>query len=141
MMKSERGSTTPLLIFYCFLGLTVIALIVAATSLYIERKRLFALADGAALAATEQFQLRNVSFEAGEIHIRLQSADVWAAANSYVADAHTVLDGVRIVRAESPDGTSARVELSSVWRPPIVGELFPWALTLRVTSTARTAFG
>lgn len=140
-MRSERGSTTPLLIFYCFLGLSVIALIVAATSLYTERKRLFALADGAALAATEQFSLADLRYDGSSLRSQLRSSEVASAAASYLADANTSLRDARIVNAFSPDGSSARVTVAAQWVPPILGELFPWSLPLQVTATARTAFG
>ena len=44
----ETGSTLLLTIFYCFLGLSIVLVVVSATTLYLERKRLFTVADGAA---------------------------------------------------------------------------------------------
>ena len=50
-LAADEGSTLPLVIFFGFLGLLVVLLVTAATSLYLEKKRLFTLADGAALVA------------------------------------------------------------------------------------------
>lgn len=46
----DDGSTLILTVFFAGLTLTVILLVVATTSLYLERKRLFTVADGAVLA-------------------------------------------------------------------------------------------
>ncbi|MHB1235234.1 MAG: Tad domain-containing protein, partial [Microbacteriaceae bacterium] len=45
----EEGSTLLLTIFYGCLSLVLILIAIAATSLYLERKRLFTVADSAAL--------------------------------------------------------------------------------------------
>lgn len=137
-VRDERGSTIPLLIFYCFLGLSVIAVVVAATSLYIERKRLFTLADGASLAATENFSIAQITRDGDSLNVHLSDEQVRRAASAYLqatgqAEAH-------IVSALSPDGKSARVTISASWSRPILGELIPWRLPLQVTSTARTVF-
>ena len=50
-LASDRGSIMPLTVFFAFLSLALILVVVAATSLYVERKRLFTLADGAARVA------------------------------------------------------------------------------------------
>ena len=47
---AEEGSILPLAIFYGVLCIAVVLLVSSATSLYLERERLFALADGAAIA-------------------------------------------------------------------------------------------
>ena len=60
-IRDEDGSTLPLIIFYAALSLALILLVVAATSLYLERKRLFTLADGASLVGAESFSLGDVS--------------------------------------------------------------------------------
>ncbi|MCC6269748.1 MAG: hypothetical protein IT190_00550, partial [Microbacteriaceae bacterium] len=60
LKNDDRGSMLPLTIFYGFLSTVLILLVVAATSLYLERKRLFTLADGAALVAAEAFELDDV---------------------------------------------------------------------------------
>ncbi|MDO9591011.1 MAG: pilus assembly protein TadG-related protein, partial [Microcella sp.] len=53
--RDDRGSILPLIAGFGALALAVVLLVSAATSLYLDRTRLFTLADGAALAAAESF--------------------------------------------------------------------------------------
>ena len=84
-LRDERGSTLPLTIFYGFMSLVLILLVVAATSLYLERKRLFVLADGAALVGAEAFALDDVTATASGWRPTLETPDVAAAVSAYVA--------------------------------------------------------
>ena len=43
----DEGSILPLILVYGMLGLALTLVVASATSLYLERKRLFTLADGA----------------------------------------------------------------------------------------------
>jgi hypothetical protein len=83
-LESEAGSLLPLTIFYGFLSLVLILLVVAATSLYLERKRLFTLADGAALVGAEAFALDEVSVTAGAPRPTLRSEEVRSAVAEYL---------------------------------------------------------
>ena len=74
--SEEEGSSLILIIFAGLIGLAVILGTVAATSLYIERKRLFTVADGAALAAAEAFNLDDVQVVNGHASITLTSSAV-----------------------------------------------------------------
>jgi hypothetical protein len=137
--REETGSTLILTMFYCFLGLMVILVVAAATSLYIERKRLFTLADGAALAGAEGFSLNDVTVDGDRLIVRLSSADVRTAVGAYLADAGSGrFDDLEVVEATSPDGTSATVTLRSVWRAPVATDLLPVAIPIEVTATARS---
>ncbi|MEO5920555.1 MAG: pilus assembly protein TadG-related protein, partial [Pseudolysinimonas sp.] len=60
-LRDEHGSTLPLICFYGALALLVTLIVASATSLYLERKRLFTLADGAALVGAESFELDEVA--------------------------------------------------------------------------------
>lgn len=137
----DDGSTLVLTIFYGFLSLVLILMVVAATSLYIERKRLFTLADGAALAGAEAFALGSVENGANGMRPGLGSPDVATAARAYLADApHSGLEGVRVTRAASVDGQSATVSLAAWWRPPVLTLLIPEGLPIEVTAVARSVF-
>lgn len=57
----ERGSTLLVTIFYGVLALALILTVTLATSLYLERKRLFTLADAAALAGAEAFSAGSIT--------------------------------------------------------------------------------
>lgn len=129
-----------MLIFGCFVGLSVIVLVIAATSLYIERKRLFSLADGAALASCESIALDHVRFDGVRLQVVLDDALVAERVNRYLGASQISPSEASVVSARAPDSKSARVTLATVWRPPIIGELFPVQIPLRVTATARTAY-
>jgi uncharacterized membrane protein len=155
-MPGEDGSTLILTIFYGFLALVLILLVVAATSLYLERKRLFTLADGAALAGAEAFPLESVVVgapEAGEpgaptaenglgaVRPELAPADVAAAVADYLdAAPHGTFEDLTVTRATSVDGQSATVSLSAWWRPPVLTLVVPDGVPIEVTAVARSVF-
>ncbi|MGO4104861.1 pilus assembly protein TadG-related protein [Leifsonia sp. YAF41] len=138
---ADAGSTLLLTIFYGFLATVLILTCVAATSLYLERKRLFTLADGAALAGAEAFDLDDVTVEAGELRARLESSRVEQAAEEFLtATPQAGFDDLTMVSAASPDGRSATVSLRSTWRPPVLALLLPAGIPLEVTAVARSVF-
>lgn len=140
-LRDEDGSTLLLTIFYGFLALVLILLVVAATSLYLERKRLLSLADGAALVGAEAFALDAVALTPQGPRPTLHSADVADAVDEYLrAVPGNNLEQVTVVRAESVDGESATVELSAEWRPPLVSLLVPDGIRIEATSMARSVF-
>ena len=131
----------PLTIFYGVLSLVLVLIVVAASSLYLERKRLFTLADGAALAGAEAFDLDEVLATATGWRPSLESADVENAVTGYLATAPTAtFTALHLERAETVDGRSATVELSAYWRPPVLTLLLPEGLRLEVTAVARSVF-
>lgn len=141
-LPAEDGSTLILTIFYCCVSLVLILGVAAATSLYLERKQLFTLADGAALAGAEAFPLEAVRMTAAGVRPDLRSADVADAVRDYLASApHAAFDGLRVSRALSVDGQSATVSLSAYWRPPVLALLLPAGIPLEVTAVARSVFG
>ncbi|WEO78454.1 pilus assembly protein TadG-related protein [Cryobacterium sp. SO2] len=140
-VQGEEGSTLLLTIFYGFLALVVVLIVVAATSLYLERKKLFTLADGAALAGAESFALDAVAIDSGELHAALTTPEIRAAATAYLAAApHPELESVTLTRAETVDGQSATVSLRAWWRPPVLTLFVPDGLPVEVTAVARSVF-
>ncbi|MEO7375004.1 MAG: pilus assembly protein TadG-related protein [Terrimesophilobacter sp.] len=140
-LRDDDGSTLLLTIFYGFLALVLILLVVAATSLYLERKRLFSLADGAALVGAEAFALDAVALTPQGPRPVLHSADVAGAVNEYLlAVPGNSLHELVVERAESVDGESATVELSAYWRPPLLSLLVPDGIRIDATSVARSVF-
>ena len=142
-LSSEEGSTLILIIFSAALALALIVGVTAATSLYLERKRLFTLADGAALAASESFDLSAVAADGagGIVRPALTQAGVTQAAAQYIASVSASgLDGLVLSRSVTSDGRSATIELTSYWRPPVVSLFFPDGIRLDVESTARSVF-
>jgi hypothetical protein len=139
--REEGGSTLPLMVFYGFLSLVLVMLVVAATSLYLERKRLFTLADGAALVGAEAFDLDRVALAGGGPRPVLETPDVAAAVRDYLASVPTGdLESLSVERAETPDGRSATVALSAYWRPPMLSMLVPEGFRIDVTAVARSIF-
>lgn len=137
----DDGSTLLLTIFYGFLSLVLILLVVAATSLYLERKRLFTLADGAALVGAEAFELDGVSGSSSGLRPALESSDVADAVTRYLEVAPTGrFEELRMPQAESLDGRSATVTLSAYWRPPMLSLLVPEGVPIEVTAVARSVF-
>jgi len=138
----ESGSTLLLTIFYGFLCLSVVLLVVSATSLYLERSRLFTLADGAALAGAESFALESVTEEASGLRPTLESAEVAAAVDDYLdALPSSGLESLTVEQAETLDGRSATVTLSAWWHPPVLSVLVPARLRIDVTSVGRSVLG
>lgn len=139
--KTNHGSILPLTAFFGFLSLVLIVVVAAATNLYLERTRLFTLADGAALVGAEAFDLERVARGGDGFHPTLDTADVAEAATDYLAAQPTRIEQLRLERASTPDGISAEVTLSGYWRPPLLTLVLPEGLRLEVTSTARSVLG
>ena len=141
MIRRDDGSTLPLTIFFGFLCLVLILIVVAATSLYLERERLFTLADGAALAGAEGFTLADVGPTEKGLRAELDDADVARAVTGYLAAAPTDrFESLELHRADATDGRSATVTLAALWRPPLVSLLVPTGLRIEVTAVARAVF-
>lgn len=142
VIRDEEGSSLILIIFAGLIGLVVIIGTVAATSLYIERKRLFTVADGAALVSAEAFKLDDVQVIDGQAHIALSDSAVMEQASHYLSiipeqDSR----GVQIVSARTPDGVSSEVVLRKTWHPPVVSMLMPSGIDITVSAIARTVLG
>ena len=141
MTRTDEGSSLILVVFAAAISIAVVFAVFSATSLYLERKRLMSLADAAALAGAESFELDGVSISGGRASVTLDSAHVQSAAQEFVATATpTDLGAVRIDEARTRDGRSATVSLSTMWHPPVASFLMPAGLRIDVTSTARSVF-
>lgn len=140
-LRSETGSTLLLTIFYSMLSLTLVLLITAASSLYLERKRLLSLADGAALVGAEAFDLTQIASSATGPRVTLTQADVATAVNDYLAAVPHSFENLAVERAEPVDGRGATVALSAYWRPPMLSLLVPEGLRIEVEANARSVIG
>ena len=140
-IRDDEGSTLPLTMFFGALSLLLVLLVIAASSLYLERKRLFTLADGAALVGAEAFALDDVRATPSGYRPTLESPDVAAAVSAYLSSTPTAeFTELRLERAETVDGRSATVELSAYWRPPVLSLLVPEGFRIEVTAVARSVF-
>jgi hypothetical protein len=139
--RGEDGSILPLAIVFGVLALALVLTVVAVTSLYLERERLFTVADGAALAGAESFELSaaGATSDGALPQPALTPDRVRAAVDDYLASAASNgLEELTVESAGTDDGRSARVRLAATWHPPVVSVFVPAGLRLRVTSTARS---
>lgn len=140
-LADDEGSTLPLIAAFTALALTVVLVVTAASSLYLERKRLLTVADGAALAAAESFDLDDVTVTDGGVRPALTDDEVAASAQDYLAALpESPRDRPELIDATSPDGRSAEIALVGVWHPPLVSALLPDGVTVEVSATARSVF-
>lgn len=127
--------------FYAFLCLVLVFLVSAVTSLYLDRERLYSVADAAALAGAEAYDLAAVQVVEGHPRPVLESSSVRSAVSDFLATPVAGgIEGLEVEQAISSDGRSATVRLSAMWRPPVVSMLVPAGLRIGVTSTARSVF-
>ena len=135
---SERGSILPLVGGAVALALIMIFGVTSATSLLLERQRLYALGDFAAVVAAESFSLQNVRLTGVGVEAPLTSGGVLASVENYLSRAGVgALRDVKIERAHTPDGRVAEVTLSSRWSPPVISDFFPQQLQLLATARAQ----
>ena len=132
--NDDEGSILPLVIGYAMIALIVILVCTDATSLYLTQKRLDALADAAALAGADGYVISAVGDDSAAAH--LTADGVRAQAASLIAD---VGGGAVLVAADTPDGTSARVQVRDAWHPPVLTVFVPQGITLTAMATSRTA--
>jgi len=141
-LRDDDGSTLPFVIFYGFLALALVLIVAAASSLYLERKRLFTLADDAALVGAESFDLDSVSFTGHGVRPILKPDQVRSAVTSYLAgNPVDRFEGLVVERATTVDGESATVTVSAIWHPPVVTVFVPDGLRIDATAVARSVFG
>ncbi|NTW39874.1 MAG: hypothetical protein HGA44_08275 [Cellulomonadaceae bacterium] len=148
-------------IAYGALALLLVTVVVSATSIHLDRKRLLALADLAALDAADALD-ENAYFSRtsdastagstpadptapdrpnGTALVTLTPATVHASAARYIeaAGPATRLGGLTLVEATTTDGRTAEVTLAALARPTLVSWITaPWSdgVVLRVTAHA-----
>ena len=141
-LRDDDGSTMPLVAGFGALALALVLVAAAASSLYLERKQLFTLADGAALVGAEAFDLADVTVTEGRPAVVLEPADVRRDVVAFLSSTpNGGFEGLVLEEATTRDGETASVTLSAVWRPPIVTVFFPEGLRIETTATARAVFG
>ena len=135
----ETGHVMVLLIGYVLITLLVITVVAAAGSIYLGHKKLLSLADGAALAAADTFELSggSASSDPGTL---LTAQGVQGAAQNYLAgiDAPEGLGNIVLDSATGAgDGRTAVVGMSAVVHPLFINFLVPEGISISVRSTAR----
>jgi len=139
-------------IVFGVIALLLVTAVVSATSVHLERKQLLILADDLALAGADSVALDSyygVGGGAGTARepgvVPLTDAGVRGAVETYLAahpDAAVGLERLTVIRADTPDGRTARVTLAATARPALISWVTaPWSdgITLEVTSSARSS--
>ena len=127
------------------LALTLIVAVMDVTSLYLERKRLFTLADGAALVAAQSYDITLAPIlpdpRAPTPQVarpRLSTASVWTGAHDYLQHVgDSGLHGATLRGAHTLDGKTATVVMQTRWHPPVIDVFVPRGILIDVAASAR----
>lgn len=135
----EFGQILVLVMGYVVLCLMVASVVVGASAVHIEHRRLLSAADGAARAAADSFTFADASAGEGLPGAVLSVDRVRGAVREFLTSSGATqrFEHFAVVDAGSPDGRSARVTLGAVVRLPLVGVLLPEGVRIEATSTAR----
>ena len=116
-------------------------IVASATSLYLESKRLFTLADGAALVGAESFALTEVTLGPDGPRPLLHPGEVQAAVRATSAATRSEASRRSTRGGDDRRRPEREVTVSAVWRPPVVTLFVPEGLRIEATATARSVFG
>jgi len=146
--RGDDGQVLLLSIAYGVIALLLVTVVVSASSIHIERKRLQALADS--LAADAADAIDQGAFYRGELTgpgpgtaLSLTDDGVRASVEDRLARHRALVqrfDGLEVVDASTPDGRTADVTLAAVAKPALISWVTaPWSdgIELRVTARAR----
>ncbi|MCU1520730.1 MAG: hypothetical protein JWM01_2268 [Arthrobacter sp.] len=130
-----------LIIGFVLLALLLATVVMAASSIYLEHKKLLSLADGASVAAADSFTLGQLGSSAGTPTAVLDGERVRRAAADYLErnSAFARFSDLAVAPGTgSPDGATAVVTLSVAVHPPVVNFLVPDGIRVEASSTARS---
>lgn len=146
---SDDGQVVLLVLGYCLVALVLVLVVTSASAVHLERKRLLAVADEAALDAAD-------SFDAGAFYadgtapgrgVPVTDASVRASVDDYLVSrgAYADFDAFGVASPTgTPDGQTAEVTLVAVVTPPLVTSViedYAGGIPLRVTARARAGLG
>ncbi|MFF2842345.1 pilus assembly protein TadG-related protein [Paenarthrobacter sp. NPDC057981] len=136
----DDGQITVLILGYVLLALLLATVVMAASAMYLEHKKLLSLADGAALAAADSYLVEDL--QGGNVPaVSLADDRVLATAESYLDKSKAFAAHDRLVVAEgtgSEPGGTAVVVLRAVAHPPLVSFLVPEGMVIEAKATARS---
>lgn len=137
--RDDRGSVLILgtgLIVVCLLALSMLA---DASAAFLQRQRLQALADGAALAGAQAIDLDSYYVDGASRSTRLEANAVVSAARRHLSGSIAGPDAVGlVVERISSDGRSVVVGLRAPLDLPFLDDFFP--ADVRVESWAQLSY-
>ncbi len=141
----DDGVVSVLILGYTVLVLLLISVVAGASAVHLQRERLIALSDGAALDAADALDVSSYYVDGARPDARgmpLTDAGVAASVSAYLARSPQAarLDGLAVIAPTgSPDGRSAVVSLQARARLPILDVvLAPWSGGVRISVTSRS---
>ena len=138
-VHDASGQSMILIIGMIAIALLVISVVLAATSVNAQARKLLSVADGAVAAAADNFELR--ADGANDATLRLNPAQVRAAAAKYITDvgAGSQFGNLHIISASvQGDTLTAHLKLGAVVHPPIIGWIVPSGVAISVEAKAPT---
>lgn len=147
--RGDGGQVLVLVLVYVLIAVSLVAVVASASAVHLERKRLLALADAAALDAADAldaavFYRRGAGPQTG---VPLTDASVRASVEQYVevAGARERFTGFAVAASTgTDDGRTAEVAFVASAQLPLVAPMlaaFADGVPLRVSATARTRLG
>lgn len=137
--EPESGQVGVLIIGYLLVSLLVVTVVLAVSAVYIEHKKLLSAADGAALAAADNYSI-DVGGGGAPPLPTLDGPRVAESTTAYLT-AIGAGDRFHLLTVDpatgAPDGRTARVVLTSVVHPPIVNFLVPAGIPIVAQADAR----
>jgi len=140
-VRGQDGQVLVLIIGFIVTALLVATVVIAASSVYLEHKKLLSLADGASVAAADSFTLGQLSNVGGAPSAVLSGARVRNAVVDYLGrnGAFGRFSDLFVAPSTgSPDGATAVVVISASVHPPVVNFLVPDGIRIEARSTARS---
>ena len=139
--EDDSGQTTILVVGLSAICILLATVILAATAVNIEARRLLSLADGASAAAADSFTLDVGEDPEGSAPVLTQERAA-ATVQQYLesAAASSRFEGLRVQEVRVGDqGQTVDVVLTATARPPIANIVVPDGVTVLATSSSRTA--
>ncbi len=137
-LRREEGQSLVLAIGLCAVTLLTISVVLAASAVNLKARQLLSLADGAIVAAVDEFEF---VADGGAPRIQLTAQQVQQGAQRYLADVGAAgrIDNLAIASvAVLPGGQGAEIALTGTVTPPLVGWVVPSGIPITVHSSART---
>lgn len=137
-LSGESGQSLVLAIGLVAITLLVISAVLAASAVNLKARQLLAAADGAVIAAVDEFEL----LQGGPTpRIELDPQRLSQAVQRYLSDTGAAarfdnlsVGGIQVLS----DGQGASITLHATVSPPIIGWVIPQGIPIHVDSTART---